>query len=273
MSQLKLAGRRLNASSRVLPDFIIIGAQKAGTSSLYHYLVQHPHVMAARKKEIHFFDRHWPEGESWYRASFPTASQLKREAERVGGTVLSGEASPSYLFHPLAPARAAQLVPTAKLIVLLRDPVERAYSHWRMEHRRGVDTLSFPEALEAESERTEAEYEKVANSDDYFSRALRRYSYAARGYYADQLKRWFEHFPREQFLILDCGRMFRDPVSIYATTLQFLGLPETTSVQFDVVNQGPAMAALDEDVREQVRARFADSNEALYELLDRRFDW
>lgn len=136
-----------------LPDFLIIGAQRCGTISFYRLLCQHPLVEGAARKEVHYFDLHFQKGEEWYRSFFPEAEREDR---------VTGESSPYYIFHPLSAERAARLVPGARLIVLLRNPVDRAYSHYQHGLRRGYETLpTFEQALEAEPGRLAGEREKI----------------------------------------------------------------------------------------------------------------
>src|SRR5437763_1646364 len=126
--QFKL--RHMTAPVRLLPDFIILGAQRAGTTSLYEYIVDHPQVGAASKKEVHFFDRHYTEGVNWYRAHFPPAVRRQRFENRTGKRFLTGEASPYYLAHPMVPERIAAVAPDARFLILLRNPIDRALSHY-----------------------------------------------------------------------------------------------------------------------------------------------
>ncbi len=121
------AVRRRTARSRVLPDFIIIGVHKGGTTALYHYLADHPQVVRATAKELHYFYRHHDGDHLSYRAMLPTTAQMSLVARRHG-TALTGEASPSYISHPHIPARVHAMVPNVKLIALLRNPVARAIS-------------------------------------------------------------------------------------------------------------------------------------------------
>ncbi|HEX9782521.1 MAG TPA: hypothetical protein VGA56_07280, partial [Opitutaceae bacterium] len=104
-----------------MPDFIILGAQKAGTTSLYAYLLEHPQVLPARKKEVHYFDLRYERGERWYRSHFPSQRAMQARGRSLGNRVITGEATPYYLFYPRAPERVASVVPNAKFIVLLRD--------------------------------------------------------------------------------------------------------------------------------------------------------
>src|SRR6187200_1451927 len=149
------------ARGRPLPDFLVIGAQKAGTTALYAYLRWHPGITGPSWKEVSFFDRHWWRGEAWYRGQFPL---------RAGGRLV-GEASPSYLFHPLAPERARSLVPDAKLIALVRNPVDRAYSQYQHAVALGREPLSFEDALAAEDERLVGEVERLLADPPALTRA------------------------------------------------------------------------------------------------------
>ena len=117
---------------RMLPDFVIIGAQKSGTSSLYDFVVQHPAILPAAKKELHYFSLGYKKGEYWYRLRFPIRASQK---------LLSGEASPIYLFYPMVPGRMKKLLPDVKLIVILRNPVDRAYSHYHDTKRKKRETV------------------------------------------------------------------------------------------------------------------------------------
>ena len=190
-----LLPRRLTARGRRLPDFLIIGAQRSGTTSLYRHLVEHPGIEGAYpSKGAHYFDKRPGKSVGWYRAHFP---------RRAPHGPITGEASPYYLFHPHAPARAARVVPDAKLIVMLRDPVERAYSHYQQEYARGFDdAASFEQALEPEPKRLRGERERMLADPSYDSPAYQHYSYTVRGDYLDQILAWREHYPEQQLLIL-----------------------------------------------------------------------
>lgn len=151
------------------PDFLIIGAQKGGTTSLYTYLCQHPRVVGASRIEVHFFDLAYDKGWWWYRSHFPV--HVFRRGERI----VTGEASPYYIFHPLVPERVRKDLPNVKLVAILRNPVDRAYSHYQHVRRNGREPLSFEEAIEREPPRTEGEAEIISSDDEYQSSAHRRY--------------------------------------------------------------------------------------------------
>lgn len=249
-----------------LPDFIIIGAQKAGTTFLYHLLSQHPYVEPATKKEVHYFDTGFDKGMDWYRSHFPL--QKGREEQRV----LTGEASPYYLFHPHAARRAAQTVPDVKLIALLRNPVDRAYSDYQHKVREGRERLGFQEAIETEEERLRGEREKMINDEHYQSPEYRRFSYLSRGVYADQLKEWHEFFDREQLLMLESEDLFKDPHKTFGRVLEFLNLPDWQPEVSDVRNEGE-YEPLDPLIRRQLEEYFEPHNQRLNEYLGEDFGW
>ena len=253
---------KLTARWRPLPDFLVIGAQKAGTTALYAYLRWHPGITGPSWKEVSFFDRHWWRGEAWYRGQFPL-----RAGER-----LVGEASPSYLFHPLAPERARSLVPDAKLVALLRNPVDRAYSQYQHEVALGREPLSFEDALAAEDDRVAGEVERLIEDPRAFSRGWWDHTYAARGRYAEQLERWLAVFPREQLLVVPTEELGEKPAETYAAILAFLGagpyeLPSYPRV-FDRDYE-----PMRPETRAALAATFAEPNRRLEALLGRTFGW
>jgi hypothetical protein len=269
---VRLRARQSTAGRRVLPDFVIIGAQKAGTTSLFSYLGAHPHVLRSMRKEVHFFDLNYHRGERWYRAMFPTRSALAAHGS-AGGRALTGEASPYYLFHPLASERAAGLVPGARLIVVLRDPVERAWSHYRHEVRAGRETLDFAAALDAEEERlAAAEQAVLSGGPAALCEAHRTQSYVSRGMYATQLRRWLSHFPRESLLVIDADELFGAPDRAWARTVDFLGLDSTFVPAFDRHNAGTD-GVLDDTLRARLVERFTAPNRELTQLLGMPFEW
>jgi len=264
--------RILTSPMRVLPDFIIIGTQKGGTSSLYRYLSEHPDVAASAGKELHYFDRRFGRGRYGYRAHFPTAWQRREFRRRTGHQLLTGEATPYYLFHPLVPHRVHALVPDVKLIALLRDPVERAFSAYQHQVRAGTESLSFVEAIDREDERLAGAADQLARGASTKTRAHRKFSYLARGIYADQLERWFREFPREQVLVVRSEDFFEDPAAAFRQVLQFLKLTPWQPREFPRFNSAE-YSGIDAAVRRRLAGYFAPYNQRLYALLDRDFAW
>ncbi len=250
------------ASVRPLPDFLILGAQKAGTTALYAYLRWHPEITGPSFKEVSFFDRHYVRGERWYRAHLPA---------RRSGTIV-GEASPSYLFHPLAPQRVAQLLPHARLIALLRNPVDRAFSHYQHEVALGREPLTFEEAIDREDERMQGEVEHMLRDPEYFSEAWWNYTYLARGQYAAQLERWFQAFPRERLLVLLTDELADDPAGTHRRVLEFLGVEpqELSSYPRIFERKYEQMAS---ETRARLERSFEEPNDRLASLLNRQLPW
>jgi Sulfotransferase domain len=264
---------RPTAGLRLLPSYLIIGAQRAGTTSLHRYLVQHPAVRTMlRTKGVHFFDTNYGRGISWYASRFPTRLSGWYLRRRHGTELVTGEASPYYVFHPQVPRRVAEHLPGVKLILLLRDPVRRAYSHYQHEVARGFETLSFEEAIDAEPARLAGEHQRLLAEPLYNSHAHQHHSYLARGRYAEQLAAWRSLFPDEQLLVLSSERFFREPDRTFRRVLDFLELPAFTPAAYEQHNAHdyPQMG-------EAVRARLADHyrepNRRLYETLGEELGW
>ena len=239
-----------------LPNTLIIGAAKAGTTSLFDWLSQHPEVSPSRIKEVKFFDHNWSRGPAWYRAQFSP----RRRRHRV---IL--EASPNYLWNAPVPERVRELLGAPKLIVLLRNPVDRAYSHHAMKVRQGTETRGFEEALEAEQARLAPFAERAAAGEETILGAYERFAYASESLYADQIERWLSIFPRENFLFLRAEDLFREPRRELGKTLEFLGLPPFGFPELEPKNVG-TYAPLDPLVRKRLATRFAEPNMRLAEL-------
>jgi hypothetical protein len=273
---LRLYGE-LTAGLREDPDFLIIGAKRGGTTSLANYLQEHPRVLPLlparqRIKGPHFFDSNFELGMRWYRSHFPTAAWRRALERRGGGPVMAGDASPYYLFHPLAAARAAERVGDTRVIALLRDPVERAFSHYKERVRHGAEPLGFEEALEAEPERLAGEAERIVAEPGYLSSAHEHHSYVAQGRYLDMLPAWLERFPRERVLLLPSEDLYADPQAALDRVTAFLGLPSRPLRDRTKHNYHPA-ADMRPQTRQHLRGLFAEHNRELSRWLGIRFDW
>ncbi|MGP3913930.1 sulfotransferase domain-containing protein [Nonomuraea sp. 10N515B] len=218
---------RLTSSARVLPSFLITGAQRCGTTSLYRALAQHPLLLKpVLHKGVHYFDVAYWHGLSWYQAHFPLRVGATLVGRRYGGLPLAFESSPYYLFHPLAGERIAADLPDVKLIVLVRDPVERACSAHAHELARGFETESHLEyAIELEEGRLAGAEALLRASPYALHHSHRHHAYVARGRYADQLDRLEPLIGRDRMLVLDSHRFFRHPEQVYDRVLEFLGVP------------------------------------------------
>jgi sulfotransferase family protein len=259
---------------RVLPDFLVIGAEKCGTTSLYQALTSHPDVHPSRRKEPHYFDYHHARGETWYRAWFPYV-WVRALRRRRRGRFLTGEASPDYIFHPHAARRAHALLPEARLIAILRDPVERAFSHHQQQVRKGREPLSFEEAIAREPERVDAPLAEMARDDRLTVESVTRFSYLARGRYAEQIERWIAHYPRERLLVLFSEELSKEPAETLRRAFEFLGL-DADGVAFDAAprrNVGGYEAAIEPSLRRRLEDAFAPHDARLRALLGRPPAW
>ncbi|WP_042357267.1 sulfotransferase domain-containing protein [Bacillus rubiinfantis] len=235
---------------RTLPDFLIIGAQKCGTTSLFHYLIQHPQILAPNEKELHFFDLYYENGFDWYKSQFPPKPVNGRK-------VLSGEATPKYIYEENVPQLVFQHMPNVKLIVLLRNPVDRAYSHYQMELKNqhpeliceGGDIVTFAEALERDFD-----------------------GIVTRGLYAEQLKRWFKLFPRNQILVLQSEQFFTEPERVLQRVFHFLGLPAIKLTHYEPLLKGD-YDEMPPDESLKLSAYYRPYNLRLYQLLKQNFLW
>lgn len=216
---------RPTAPWRVEPDFLVVGAQRSGTTTLYRLLADHPAVRFPRlTKSVHWFDVEAHRSEGWYRSSFPLRSTVRRTAAEVGESVRVGEAAPYYAFHPFGPDRIAQALPDVRLVMILRDPVTRAWSQFHHERARGFESLAdFAAALEAEPARL-AGAEAVLAQRPGRHPAHQHLSYVARGRYDEQIRRLWAAVGRDRVLVLYTEDLEQDPAPTLDRLHDFLGL-------------------------------------------------
>lgn len=260
---------RVTAPLRMLPDFLIVGAQRAGTTSMYNYLAQHPDVGRVRlSKGVHYFDTNPTAPLSWYQSHFPLDPKkipFKTKPKHVG------EGAPYYMFHPKAAERIDAALPGVKLIAILRDPIERAHSQWAHETARGFEQLPFEEALHKEEERLAGEEERLRDEPDGYSYAHQHQSYVARGQYAQQIERLWDRFGRDRVLVIPAPRMFAEPADVYAETLAFLGLSPFEATY--EVHNARSYSKIEPHVEQWLDEKFAASNDRLVEMLGPDFDF
>jgi hypothetical protein len=258
-----------------LPDALIIGAQRSGTTSLHEYVTRHPGVWSARlTKEVHFFDRHWDEAAGWYRRYFPGRSTRLRFLRRHGYDLSAIDASPYYLFHPDVPRRAAKVCPDARLIALLRNPIDRALSQYKLEVKLGFeDATTFEDALQREATRLDGEEGRLLKDEHYLSFAHQHYSYTIRGHYMTQLERWLKFFPRERLLVLVSEEFFSDPSPENRRIHAFLNVPEREVGELSKLSPSRSREGMNPKTRALLRAEFRESNQQLYSFLGRDVGW
>ena len=256
------------AGLRPSPDFLLIGTKRGGTTSLGRYLFAHPGVAQlfpkqATPKGVRYVDEHPERSARWYRSHFATVIV---RGPAVHPRKLAGEATANYLFHPDGAALAHAVAPDAKILVLVRDPVERAWSHWRERTRRGVETLSFDDALAAEEDRLTAAFAGGGATAG-------NVAYRAQGRYAELLPPWFERFGRDRVLVLVSEEFYADPAARYAEAVAFLGLAAHSLGEYPAYNFRPPTEAMREETRAELERYFAPRNRGLEELLGRELPW
>lgn len=257
----------------VLPDFYIIGAARSGTTSLYDHLIQHPSVHPTIGKELHYFEMYYNRSANWYRSCFPYRLNKFYVKKIQNKNFLTGDATPRYIDNPHIPTRIKQLTPNAKFIVLLRNPIERAFSHYNMNIKNGYETLSFEKAIELENDRIKNGYDKMLKngsySGDYFA-----YAYLERGKYAEKLKKWFQVFPKKLFVIKNSDDFFTESERTYNEILQFLQLSKWKLKKYVPQMVGKYQQnEIDPKIKKQLIEYFKPYNEDLYKLLDTNYHW
>ena len=268
--------RRATASFRLRPTFLIIGAQKAGTTSLHRYLSENPAVFLASPKEVRYFHKNYERGDRWYRAQFPLRVQSRIRERRIGVRPVIGEASPIYLFDPRAPGRVHAFDPGMKLIAIVRDPVDRAYSHYHMQLRWGFEKVSFEQALDREEMELDAELALVSDEPPIYPDLVNRLSYVARGRYTEQLERWLALFPREQLLVLLSEELLTDTPATMQRVTSFLGIPHLPATTYPLLGGGGGLGEyepMDPATRDRLARIFEPHNRRLEELLGRELAW
>jgi hypothetical protein len=264
---------RATSALRMDPTFLIIGAQRAGTTSLYRAITAHPAVVPPTfHKGVHYFDINYPRGHDWYRGHFPLRATATRTAARVGARPATGEGSPYYMHHPAVPARIAAALPEVRLIALLRDPVERAWSAWKHEQARGFEDQPFETALDLEAARLDGEVERLLANPGYRSMAHQHQAYVTRGKYAEQLRRVVDAVGEDRLLVLEAEEFFSDGAGVYKRVLDFLELPQWSPEAFEQHNARPG-SPLTPALQARLEEEFRPHDEALAEHLGRMPAW
>lgn len=267
----------VTARSRSGPDFLIIGTKRGGTTSLWNAMVGHPDVLplfpASREiKSPRYFDLNYWRGDNWYRSHFPTDVGRAKHLQRTGRPAVAGEANPYYMFHPLAPERIKGDYPDVRLIVSLRNPVDRAWSHYRERVGGGTETLSFADALHAEESRLRGEAERIRlESPRYESFHHNFSSYLARGRYAEHLGTFLDLFG-DRLLILRAEDYYVDEIGELRRIADFLGLAPYPPQPVRRYNEMPK-SSIPADDREFLVDYYRPHVRELEAMLGRRMHW
>lgn len=257
----------------MMPQFIICGAQRCGTTSMYQALRQHPAILRpVMRKGIHYFDVDYARDMPWYRSHFPLKATAQRRTRRLGCDVMTFESSPYYLFHPLVAQRIASDLPDAKILILVRDPVERAYSAYAHEFARGFESEPFERALELEDNRLSGEEARLITYPTSLSHAHQHQAYLRRGLYMNQITRMIDAVGPERMRVIDAEDFFVDPAPVWCEVLEFLGLPDHPGPEFKRHNARPR-SAMPGSVRRSLEERFEDADARLSLWWGRTPSW
>ncbi len=250
---------------RAQPDFLLIGSQKAATTTLHAYLAQNTHLQPANIKEAHFFNMHYDRGLHYYKSCFPIRKRGK----------LAFETTPDYIDHPLAPKLCHQILPEAKLILTLREPVERAFSHFNFVQGYNAEErqLSFEEGLEKESHRMNRALKTLETDRYQAARLLSNHGYLRKGVYAEHLQRWLQYYPRDRFLFIEFEDIKNDIHAVIEKICVFLEIPFERVEQQKKLNTTTYRAPMQEDTRERLTHYFGPHNEQLFALMGTHFNW
>lgn len=278
--RVKVIGRRLStyagertSSLRLTPTFVLAGGQRCGTTSLYRALMDHPAILSSvHHKGVNYFDVNYSRGWAWYQGHFPVRSMAALRTRAAQNDPITFEASGYYMYHPHAADRIARDLPDVKILAMLRDPVERAYSAYRHEFARGFETESFERALALEDERVEPELAKLMADPDYRSDSHRHHSYRRRGQYAEQLQRFADTLGRDRVLVIESSDFFSRPEVEYRRLTDFLGLAPHTPQRFDRYNARPG-SGMSEQTERMLTDALAPHDYALEQFLGGAPSW
>jgi len=253
---------------RVLPDFFVIGAGRTGTTSLYHYLDQHPSLSKSAYDELGFFDVNFHLGLNWYRSLFPsifTKFRIKLKTHFF----MTYDVTPSYVRRPWIARRMKELFPDSKLIIVLRNPVDKTYSHYYLSTKSG-ETRTLEEVVEEDM--NDISTWSVDSKDDYYFATKVENSKLARGFYIEQLSIWFELFSKNQILIISSEDLASNTKNVMNDIFRFLHLPEYEIPNIEKVNVSK-YSKMNPETRKILIDFFKPYNEQLYEFLNYKFDW
>ena len=265
--------RRLTSPARVLPSFLICGGQRCGATWLYRALAAHPTVLTPTPHPgVHYFDNGYHRGIGWYRAHFPLRRAARRVRAEYGVPAQAFESTPYYLYHPHAPARIGDDLPWVRLIVLVRDPVERAYAQFAYARARGWEPEdSFARALESEPERLRGHHDRLARDPFAYSFAHQHRAYRAHGEYVRYLEAFASYVDRRRILVVDSGLCFTDPAAVYGSVLDFLRLPRLGEPPRRP--RTPRPAPIPEPLRRELAEYYAPWDERLADWLGAPVSW
>jgi len=259
----------VTSSIRVLPEFIVIGAAKSGTTSLYHYLSQHPCITKSAYDELGYFDDNFNMGLNWYRSLFPTKfTQQKIETKYKKS--LTYDVTPGYFQNPSCIKRIYETLPDVKLILVLRNPVDRTYSHYQASTQRGIKTkIPFQDLLDKDLQT----YEQVRNDDNEYINSISTMTYIGPSIYAKLIKEWLKYFSLDQLLIFSAEELKENHREVFSRIHDFLNINDEEIDTVTKHNTGGDYTPLDSDLRQKLINFFKPHNEELFNIINQKFDW
>tara|TARA_Y100000310_G_scaffold67029_1_gene62343 strand:- start:1049 stop:1930 length:882 start_codon:yes stop_codon:yes gene_type:complete len=260
----------LTSSFRVLPNFFVIGGVRCGTTSLYHYLGQHNCIKQAAYDELGYFDDNFHLGLNWYRSLFPTKF-MQKNIESVYKKFLTYDVTPFYIYNPLVVDRIFKFSPNAKIIAVLRNPIDRAYSNYNQKMQDEGDTkTTFEEIVHSEIEKIENDGNDEENYaflvDEFYELLL------ARGFYAKQLEFWFKKFPRKNVLLISSEELATNTDKTVSEIFEFLEVPNQKISDLTKQNERK-YPRMKDSTRDTLINFFKPYNEKLFYMLGSKFDW
>ena len=253
---------------RVLPDFFVIGPGRTGTTSLFYYLDQHPSLSKSAYDELGFFDVNFHLGFHWYRSLFPSIL-TKFRIKLKTNFFMTYDVTPSYVRRPWIARRIKKLFPNSKLIIVLRNPIDKTYSHYYLSTTSG-ETRNFEEVIKKDMDDI-SKWNINSKDDNYFATKVEN-SKLARGFYVEQLLPWFELFPKNQILIISSEELASNTKNVMSEIFKFLNLPDYKIPNIEKVNVSK-YSKINPDTRKILIDFFKPYNEQLFKFLDRKFDW
>ncbi len=259
----------LSSSFRVLPECFVIGVVRSGTTSLYHYLSQHPSIAPAAYDELGYFDDNYHLGVNWYKSLFPTKF-TRNKIIKKHGKFLTYDVTPFYIYNPLVAKRIFESFPKAKIISNLRNPIDRAYSNYNDALEMGDIKIPFEEVVQIAMDEIDKNKSKI-NNEAYIVNTFYE-NILARGFYADQLKIWFKKFQKNQLLMIPSEDLAQKTDQILTKIFEFLDLPYFKIKDLTKQNKReyPPMKA---ETRKLLIEFYRPYNEKLYNLINQHFDW
>ena len=259
----------LSSPFRVLPECFVIGVVRSGTTSLYHYLGQHPCISSSAYDEIGYFDNNYHLGVNWYKSLFPTKF-TKNKIIKKHGKFLTNDVTPFYIYNSLVARRILASFPRAKIISNLRNPIDRAYSNYILMYQDGDTTKTFEEMIQIAMDEIEKNKSKL--NDEAYAADTFYQNILARGFYADQLKIWFEKFQKKQILIIPSEDLALKPDQVLTKVFEFLDLPYFKIKDFTRQNKREYHPMKDE-TRKLLVEFYKPHNKKLFDMLGNKFDW